>query len=54
MAMATDRDWIVVDDTVDFDSIFAGPTAHVREDDKVDLVADEDPEWRAWREMLTR
>lgn len=51
--MSTDRNGIVVDDTVDFDSIFADTIAHVRDDDEVDLIAAEDPEWRAWRETMT-
>jgi hypothetical protein len=53
IAMTTDRGWKVEDESVDFDSIFTDSVAHVRDDDEVDLIADEDPEWRAWRETMT-
>jgi hypothetical protein len=52
IAMTTDRDRIVDGDSVDFDSIFSND-AHGREDDEVDLIADEDPEWRLWRETMS-
>jgi hypothetical protein len=53
IAMTNDRDRTYVDDTVDFDSIFSDNPTHVREDDEVDLVADEDREWRLWRETMS-
>jgi hypothetical protein len=51
--MTTDPDGIAVDDTVDFDSIFSDGNAHVVGADEVDLIANEDPEWRLWRESMS-
>ena len=51
--MTADSSWLDVDDTVDFDRIFPDLRSRRLEEDEVDLVADEDPDLRAWRETLT-